>query len=219
MSEEDIADSVTPRRVHITGASGSGTTTLGHALAARFGWRHLDTDEYFWLPTDPPFQQQRPVPERLALLGAALAGSGWVLSGAVGAWGDPFIPLFDLVVFLSVPAATRIARLRDRERLRFGEVALAPGGVMHANHTAFMAWAAAYDDGGPDMRSRQRHERWLATLPCPVLRLEGEHSVAVNLAAASRALESWDAEMPDRCSISMRSVERTAPSSGPSPTT
>src|SRR5829696_7380488 len=82
-SEEDMADSVTPRRVHITGASGSGTTTLGHALAARFGWRHLDTDDHFWLPTDPPFQQQRPVPERLALLCAALAGSGWVLSGAV----------------------------------------------------------------------------------------------------------------------------------------
>jgi adenylate kinase family enzyme len=42
-------------RVHIVGASGSGTTTLGKALAARAGCAHLDTDEFFWMPTEPPF--------------------------------------------------------------------------------------------------------------------------------------------------------------------
>ena len=31
--------------IHITGASGSGTTTLGLALAELLGIRHLDTDQ------------------------------------------------------------------------------------------------------------------------------------------------------------------------------
>jgi adenylate kinase family enzyme len=47
------------RRVHILGASGSGTTTLAQALAARLGCPHYDTDHYYWLPSDPPFQHIR----------------------------------------------------------------------------------------------------------------------------------------------------------------
>ncbi len=33
-------------RLHIFGASGSGTTTLARALAKRCGWLHLDTDDF-----------------------------------------------------------------------------------------------------------------------------------------------------------------------------
>ena len=47
-------------RVHVFGASGSGTTTLGRALAEALGSVHLDTDAYFWESTDPPFTTIRP---------------------------------------------------------------------------------------------------------------------------------------------------------------
>ena len=71
-------------RIHILGASGSGTTTLGAALAERFGVIHLDTDEYFWEPTDPPFQHPRARKQRQTLLAAALdAHSRWTLSGSL----------------------------------------------------------------------------------------------------------------------------------------
>ena len=160
--------------IHILGASGSGTSTLGDALARSFGYIHLDTDDYFWEPTTPPFQQTRERQQRQALLGAALdAHPRWVLSGSLCGWGDIFIPRFELVIFLSVPQAIRMARLKEREERRFGQEALAPGGAMHDAHVAFMNWAAGYDKGGDDMRSRRRHEQWLAALPCPCIRLEG----------------------------------------------
>jgi adenylate kinase family enzyme len=38
---------VTAKRIHLIGASGSGTTTLGRALAQRLGYPHFDTDHYF----------------------------------------------------------------------------------------------------------------------------------------------------------------------------
>jgi adenylate kinase family enzyme len=175
------------KRIHILGASGAGTTTLGSALAACLGCPHLDTDEYFWLPTDPPFQQARSRTDRQALLGAALARhEGWVLSGSLCGWGDLFIPLFDIVVFLWVPPAVRLARLAARERRRFGEAALVSGGARHAHYIAFMAWAAAYDDGGLELRSRRLHEQWLRSLPCPVLRLEGRPSLEESLAQITR---------------------------------
>jgi adenylate kinase family enzyme len=38
-------------RIHILGASGSGTTTLAKALANELGYKHFDTDDYYWIPS------------------------------------------------------------------------------------------------------------------------------------------------------------------------
>jgi adenylate kinase family enzyme len=161
------------RRVHITGASGSGTTTLGRALASRWACLHVDTDDFFWLPSDPPYQAVRPRAARLTLLQAALGDQPrWTLSGSLTGWGDPLVARFDLVVFLTAPTEQRLARLVQRERKRFG-AAVAPGGAMHDSHVEFLIWAGSYDDGGATQRSRLTHEAWLARLPCPVLRLDG----------------------------------------------
>ena len=158
-------------RVHIVGASGSGTTTLGRALAGRLGCAHLDTDDFFWLPSDPPFHHVREREARQALLGEALAREpGWVLSGSLCGWGDGVIPLFDLVVFLWIPPEIRMARLRERERARYG-AAIEPGGPQHESSRAFLEWAAGYDGAlEPPHRCRRLHEEWLAALPCPVVR-------------------------------------------------
>jgi len=168
-------------RIHIVGASGTGTSTLGAALAESLGVAHLDTDDYYWIPTDPPFEHPRPRTERLARLEAALdsaaAAKGWVLSGSLCGWGDPLIRRFEFVVFLFVAQEVRLARLRHREYEKFGEAALAPGGRQHANHIAFLEWAAGYDEGDLDMRSLARHRLWLDTLPCPVARFEEEMAV------------------------------------------
>jgi adenylate kinase family enzyme len=179
-------------RIHITGASGAGCTTLGRALAERLGCVNLDTDIYFWLPTDPPFQQVRDRTERQRLLGDDLRRhSAWTLSGSLVGWGDIFIPQFSLVIYLSVPPAIRRARLAAREQHRFGEAALAPGGRMHDTHARFMAWAAGYDTGDLSMRSRRLHEQWLAALPCPVLRFEGLGTVEKHLATVIDQIEHY----------------------------
>ena len=60
-------------RVLVTGASGSGTTTLGRALSRELEASFFDVDDYFWVPTEPPYQQQRDSSARLSLLLADLA--------------------------------------------------------------------------------------------------------------------------------------------------
>lgn len=160
-------------RIHILGASGCGTTTLGAALALRLGCTHADADDAYWAPSEPPYQRSRPVAERLAWLDARIGmADRWVLSGSMVGWGDPLVPRIALMVFLTLDAETRLRRLQAREAARFG-ARIAPGGDMHQGHQAFLAWAAAYDTAGVDQRSRALHESWLADVGCPVLRLDG----------------------------------------------
>jgi adenylate kinase family enzyme len=160
-------------RVGITGAAGCAVTTLGAALAAQLGAVHIDTDDHYWMATDPPYQEKREVPERLARIAAEQARTGrWVLSGTLDRWAEPAIRDAELIVFLEVPTELRIERLRRRERARFGDMLL-PGGAMHETHRAFIDWAAHYEDGTRPGRSRPRHEEWLAGLGTPVLRLDG----------------------------------------------
>jgi hypothetical protein len=72
--------------------------------------------------------------------------------------------------------------LRAREVQRYGDEAIAPGGALHQVHVEFLDWAARYDTGGPEMRSRDLHETWLSNLPCATLRLDGDRPVAEQLA-------------------------------------
>ena len=170
-------------RIGITGASGCGVTTLGAALAGRLGAVHIDTDDHFWVATDPPYRVKREIPERLARLAAEQARTGrWVVSGTMDGWAEPALRDAQLIVFLRVPTQVRLERLRRREQARFGD-ALLPGGAMYETHREFLEWAAHYDDGTLPGRSLPRHEEWLAGLSRPALRLDGTRPTEALVAA------------------------------------
>ncbi|GKY86966.1 AAA family ATPase [Sinisalibacter aestuarii] len=158
-------------KLHITGAACTGATTLGRHLAEALGVPLLDTDDFYWRPTDPPFTDKRPAAARIALMQEAMGEDGWIISGSIDGWGDPLLVGADLIVFLTAPTAMRLARLKARERRRFGE-RIAPGGDMEGVHANFLVWASQYDDTGFPGRSRLRHETWLAEQTVPVLRLD-----------------------------------------------
>lgn len=164
-------------RIHITGASGSGVTTLGAALATSLAVPQFDTDDFYWLPTNPPFTTKRPASERVTLLSKKLTSQpGWVLSGSALKWGEPLEPLYNLVVFLTLDSALRMERVRQREHTRYGQ-RIEPGGDMVEASAAFLAWAATYDTAGEEQRSRAAHEAWLAARTVPVLRLDSSKPV------------------------------------------
>lgn len=166
-------------RIHIFGASGSGVSTLGRALADSLATQAFDTDDFFWLPTNPPFTRKRPAASRLALMqDLFVPRRDWVLTGSLMGWGDPLLAQFDLVVFLRLDPADRLERLRQREVKRYGEAAIAPGGDHHRAFSSFMDWAAGYDDPAFAGRSLAGHLAWLDTVPCPAMTLDSSAPVA-----------------------------------------
>ncbi len=169
------------RGIIVFGSPGSGTTTLGRAVAAQLGFAHFDLDDYLWRwDTEVPFTRTRPREERIALLMGDLSKHPhFLISGSMDSYNQPFVPLFDLAVLNTAPAAVRAERAHRRELALFGQRIL-PGGDMFEEHQRFLDNLARYDsDGSPCLRV---HEAWAATLPCLVLRTDGTAPVAGNAA-------------------------------------
>ncbi|MGL1893659.1 MAG: AAA family ATPase [Spirochaetaceae bacterium] len=165
------------KKIHILGASGSGTTTLAKSLCSQLKYKHLDSDNYFW---KDKYTTPQPRDIRLNNLRSDLIDlDSWILSGAIIDWGNPLIPMFDLVIFLSVPNEIRLERLQSREYNRYGNEVL-PNGKRYEDFKKFKEWANSYETGGMEVRSRFQQNRWLEELTCPVLKIEGSSTVEEN---------------------------------------
>lgn len=160
-------------KIHIFGASGSGVSTLGKNLSRYYKIPFLDADDYFWKETNPPFQETNPIEIRKTLLRNALSQhTDWVVSGSLISWEDVIQDEFNIAIYLYVPKEERIRRIKIREKIRFGN-RIEVGGDMYKGHEKFIEWAMQYDEGHLNGRSKPRHEAWIKTLKCPIVRIEG----------------------------------------------
>ncbi len=150
--------------VLITGASGSGTTTLGKYTAGKLKWNFIDADDYFWLPTNPPYEKRREEDERLKLILDEIRKHDCnVIAGSIMEWGDELENSFDLIAFLYLDTSIRISRLEIREKTNLGRV-----------DPEFINWASEYDTGPEYGRSFEKHKTWLAKRKCKVITIEGD---------------------------------------------
>lgn len=147
-------------KIYVTGPSGSGTTTLANAISNHLNIFHQDSDDFFWLQTDPPFTTQRDVDSLHELFFQFAKLESYILSGDVLGWGIPAGYLqqnFTHVIYLYTPWEIRKARIQLREKLRFGERIMV-GGDMNEQYEAFLDWASHYETGlenGRNMSSQQ----------------------------------------------------------------
>lgn len=169
-------------KIHIFGASGSGTTTLGKALQQELSYRHLDADDYYWEKTDPPFQKKIPLEKRNSRITKDfLAQENCIISGSMVSWGKEWASAFDLYVFLYLPPETRMQRLREREKERYGEE-LITSEKIRIESKAFLEWANQYDDGTFQGRSLTIHLNWIKVLQGKILKIQGDTTVAERVA-------------------------------------
>ncbi|HTK18721.1 MAG TPA: AAA family ATPase [Mucilaginibacter sp.] len=176
--------------IHILGASGSGVTTLGNALAQQLDYPYFDSDIYFWLPSDPPFVHMRPPAERNPLLISHLAEhDNWILGGSIFSWSEDVFLDYDLVVFLYLPPEIRLPRLRDREYERYGD-AIFTDAETKQKYEMLMARAVDYDEAkGLAKRTLPAHEEWLSRLSAPILELRGDLTVQQRVDAVLKSIE------------------------------
>ncbi len=175
--------------IHIFGASGSGTTTFGKKICEELGYILMDADNYFWIPTEPPFTHKRPKKERIELMKNDINKSeNVVISGSLTDWGDELIPYFTLAIRIEMKQSIRIERLVNREKERYGS-RIELGGDMYQQHIDFVEWAKSYDNGGMDIRSKAMHDELQKSFSCEILYLDGEHKLEDNFKKVLKILD------------------------------
>ncbi|OJW14941.1 adenylate kinase [Mucilaginibacter sp. 44-25] len=177
-------------KIHIMGASCAGSTTLGKALAQQLGWSYLDTDDYFWLPSTIPYTQKRDPSERKAMLLADFeATDNAIVGGSLVSWDDSWLTKFNLVVFLRIPHEIRMQRLDAREAERYGDHIFTDP-VRVQLYKDFRDWAKGYDDNTTNGRNLNVHLQWLERFQCPVLKIEGDTTVAERMNRVLKAMKT-----------------------------
>ena len=158
----------------ICGLNGSGKSTLGRALAGRIGYEFIDNEELFFPRTDPSyaFAGPRSREEAVRILEERIAGNNrFVFAAVKGDYGGKLIASLDYIILMDVPKPVRSRRVRERSFSRFGERIL-PGGDLHDREAAWFALT--------DSRPEDYTAKWLETVNCPVIRVDGTLPVEVN---------------------------------------
>jgi adenylate kinase family enzyme len=159
-------------KIHLLGPSCSGTSTLGKLIAGKYKIPWYDTDDIFWVKTDPPFTTKREKNERINILKNIFAkNNSLVLSGSAMGWGDFIKNNVDIVIYKYVEQGIRIKRLLEREKNRYGK-RIELGNDMYEVHKEFIEWNKNYENGGMDMRSRKSELTWLEDIQCKIIKIE-----------------------------------------------
>jgi adenylate kinase family enzyme len=176
-------------KIHILGPSGSGTTTLGKAICESFNITHFDSDDFFWIKTEPPFTTKRPLNDRIDLLIKTLNNNkSWVLSGSSINWGDYLLENSDLIIHLYINQDVRMKRLLTREIERYGD-RIKPGNDMYKAHIEFIDWARSYDTGGLEIRSKMSELNWLKRAKCQILNINSELSIEEEIKIVEKVID------------------------------
>jgi len=101
-------------RIIVIGATGSGKTTFGRALAARSGCAFIDLDDLYWLAD----WQARAPEDFYARAAAASAAESWVMCGNYSAVRPAVWPRAQAIIWLDYPLVLVFRRLLARSLRR-----------------------------------------------------------------------------------------------------
>jgi adenylate kinase family enzyme len=176
-------------KIHLLGPSCSGTSTLGKLIAEKYSISWFDTDDIFWVKTEPPFTVKREINERIKLLEEIFEkNKSLVLSGSAMKWGDFIKDYLDIIIYKYVEQEIRIKRLLAREISRYGN-RIELGNDMYEIHKEFIEWNKKYETGGMEMRSRKSELSWISDIKCKVIKLEKNKSPEEELEIVSKEIE------------------------------
>jgi adenylate kinase family enzyme len=149
----------------ICGLNGAGKTTLSRELAKISGYKHIDIEDYAFLPSEIPYSKLRSREEIIRLLLAEMEKyPQFIFSAVDGNFGVKIVNLFDLVVLIDTPLKIRIERIKKRSFEKFGSRVF-EGGDLYEEEKKFLDFVTT--------RELSSIENWTKTLNCSVLRIDG----------------------------------------------
>ncbi|MBR6706475.1 MAG: AAA family ATPase [Clostridia bacterium] len=159
----------------ICGLNGAGKSTLGRMLAERIGYIFIDNEDLYFPKTNGEylFSDPRSREEAIRFLEKRIEDNHrFVFAAVKGDYGDKLIATLDHIVLIDVPKRICCQRVRDRSYSKFGARIL-PGGDLYEKEAAWFSLT--------DMRPENYTTKWLETVKCPVIRVDGTQRVEENV--------------------------------------
>ncbi len=127
---------------------------------------NFDFDDYYWMPTDPPYTtKHNPMKRKELLLKDIGDNKSYIISGHYGDYMQDIDDTLTMAVFIYTPMELRKKRLTEREMADFGDRAKL-GGDMHESIMKFIDWSTHYDASDLDGRNLQKHVERMLSLTC-----------------------------------------------------
>lgn len=159
--------------IAVVGGNGSGKSTLGAALAKSLGYKHMDVEDYYFQESSVPYSNPRTKAEVQELLLSDMnTHSEFVFSSVGGDMGSEINAKYDLIVYITVPLAVRMERVKQRAVKKFGDRVL-EGGDMYEQEKAFFDFVAS--------RTLDKLDAWINTMECPVFYVDGCQTISESM--------------------------------------
>ena len=159
----------------ICGLNGTGKSTLGSMLADRIDYEFIDSEDLYFPKTDAEygFSNPRSKEEVIQLLEKKIDGNNrFVFAAVKGDYGDKLLASLDHIVLIDVPKQVRSQRVRSRSFSKFGNRILLGGDLYEKEE----AWFSLTDSRPEDYTTK-----WLESVNCPVICVDGTLPVQQNV--------------------------------------
>lgn len=162
--------------IMVCGLNGCGKSTLGRALAKELDFNFIDNECLFFSrksETEPYINPKSRDEAIKLLMDEVHKHSDFVFAAVKGDYGKEILPLYDYIIEINVPKDIRLQRVRDRSYQKFGNRMLV-GGDLYESEERFFNFVESRPDNYV--------EKWVRTLNCPVIKVDGTKSIEYNIA-------------------------------------
>lgn len=168
----------------VCGLNGTGKSTLGKALAEKLHFHFIDNEDLYFPKIDPAYIYAVPRTREEVekhLLNEIEKHKNFVFASVKGDYGETIYPFFQYAVLIDVPKDVRMKRVKNRSFQKFGNRMLL-GGDLYEQEERFFDLV--------NSRAENTVEKWIQSLSCPIIRIDGTKSIEENVNLVMEQIQS-----------------------------